>query len=427
MVLAACRTRASLVALAALLGACEAERAIDPKVAPSITAFGGDYQTGLAGQPLPALLKVRVTRGGLSVAGQRIDWTSIRGGGTLTPAIGQTDASGEATSQWTLGRVAGIQAARATVLGDTPLSVSFEATADAPPLILHYDGRAWTTQLGDTTGLTVRLNGIWGASSSRVFAVGTSCGGATILQFDGVRWGPLPASCSAPIAGATSVSGRSPTDVFAVVRTALPPFFASSVIHFDGQSWTTSFTSGCSFCGAHLSAIWAAPGTDVWAVGDSGVVRHFDGREWTTQSSGTLQGLRDVWGATTNRIFVVGSSGTTLEFDGNAWTQRPSGSTAILNAVRGSSATDVFAVGAGGTILHFDGSAWSAQASGTTQDLYGLWVRAPDDVYAVGNLGTLLHYDGTRWTAQQSGMSRDLRGVWGSSASDIFVVGARSY
>ncbi len=50
--------------------------------------------------------------------------------------------------------------------------------------ILHYDGNTWSVQ---ASGIAVLLSGVWGSSATDVFAVGGVLS-ATILHYDGTDW-----------------------------------------------------------------------------------------------------------------------------------------------------------------------------------------------------------------------------------------------
>ncbi|HEX6694047.1 MAG TPA: Ig-like domain-containing protein, partial [Longimicrobiales bacterium] len=64
----------------------------------------GNAQIGLAGSPLPTPLAVRVVdRKGSPVSGVPIRFVVTQGGGTVSPALTNTDSRGSATAVWTLG------------------------------------------------------------------------------------------------------------------------------------------------------------------------------------------------------------------------------------------------------------------------------------------------------------------------------------
>ena len=61
--------------------------------------LSGNAQVGVAGEPLPADLRARVTRDGAPVEGVTVYWTT--GQGSMSPPTAVTDADGISASRWT--------------------------------------------------------------------------------------------------------------------------------------------------------------------------------------------------------------------------------------------------------------------------------------------------------------------------------------
>ncbi|MCK4389834.1 MAG: chitobiase/beta-hexosaminidase C-terminal domain-containing protein [Desulfobacterales bacterium] len=281
--------------------------------------------------------------------------------------------------------------------------------------ILHYDGSHWSRM---SSGTYAGLNAVWGSSRSDVFAVG---GYGTILHYDGSEWSEM----SNPLTGSETILlgvwGSSGSDVFAVGGYVYGAF-SGTILHYDGSEWSEMSTSTTDW----LKAVWGSSGSDVFAVGELGTILHYDGSQWSEMSN--TKGLNAVWGRSGNDVFAVGcgAPGTILHYDGSQWNEMTSdtGSGCSLLAVWGNSGSDVFLVGcdgSGGMILHYDGSQWSEMSSGTTQWLSAVWGSSGNDVFAVGGSGTILHYDGSQWSEMSSGTTNDLSAVWGSSGNDVFA------
>jgi adhesin/invasin len=97
--------------------------------ATDITDNGGDGQSGTAGSALATPLSVLVTDNfGNPVSGFTVTWATPSGG-SLAPVSTQTNASGIASSTWTLGTAAGGQTASATGAGLSGSPVGYGATA----------------------------------------------------------------------------------------------------------------------------------------------------------------------------------------------------------------------------------------------------------------------------------------------------------
>lgn len=109
-----------------------------PGVQGQLMIAGGDGQTGLAEQELPARLQVEV----IGVGGERlhryqVKWITLPGSGSVSTSYSEAtvDQSGAylpPTTSWTLGAGAGLQTLKATVVGLEPAdTVTFTATATA--------------------------------------------------------------------------------------------------------------------------------------------------------------------------------------------------------------------------------------------------------------------------------------------------------
>ncbi len=95
-------------------------------------AQSGDNQAGLVGEPLPAPLRVIVTRDDEPVEDVEVVWNP-GSNGSMSPETSTTDASGIAQTFWTLGTAPGQQNATARVPDSDQAPISFTATAEAVP------------------------------------------------------------------------------------------------------------------------------------------------------------------------------------------------------------------------------------------------------------------------------------------------------
>jgi alpha-tubulin suppressor-like RCC1 family protein len=114
-----------LIAIFAVaLGSCEDSPTGPPELA--ITVVSGAEQTGGFGGGLAAPIVVRVTDlAGNPVAGERVTWHVVAGGGITDSTATTTDASGNAQARWRLGGDAGAQLLVATARN---ASISVRAT-----------------------------------------------------------------------------------------------------------------------------------------------------------------------------------------------------------------------------------------------------------------------------------------------------------
>lgn len=100
-------------------------------VLPEIEILSGDNQVGLAGQPLPAPLRIRVTDGrGNASAARSIGFSVRTGGGRAVPVRAMTDGDGIGEARWILGLEDGPQQVSAQT--DPGVTAIFVAGITAP-------------------------------------------------------------------------------------------------------------------------------------------------------------------------------------------------------------------------------------------------------------------------------------------------------
>lgn len=236
---------------------------------------------------------------------------------------------------------------------DSPSAPRGDAGAEATSPELEA-GAEWRPVLEDLDGA---LLSVWGTSERDVWAVGGALGNgfdALVLRFDGTVWRRL-----AP--GKTEtfwwVHGTSPSDVWLVGE-------KGRITHWDGAA----FTEVASGTEATLFGVWAAAPDDAWTVGGTpdqpnaanDVVLHWDGTSWKPEVLPETKGLAlfKVWGSSTSDLYVVGEAGIVWHRTGGAWKREAEGvATGRLTTVAGCGPSEVYAVG-GRDLLVSNGTEW---------------------------------------------------------------------
>lgn len=258
----------------------------------------------------------------------------------------------------------------------------------------------------------------------------------------------------------THVSGTSSSNVFAIGH-APPPCETCqgdlSIIHFDGDDWSTQLTA----TGSSLD-IWAGPSGVAFAlVGGSfsSPFLRWNGGSWSTVTAEQIElnggGLFALWGSSSTDVHAVGgvpdASSTRLpyaaHFDLLGWRPEELPPTAglTLTDIWGSSQTDVYAAGTvaspdgsddRGVVLHFDGVEWITVLEEPHVGFSRVWGSGVTDVWVTGHAkvptgegrtevdghGVVRHYDGTSWSTVQAPTSAALGAVWAGSPGDVYAI-----
>ena len=121
--------------------------------AAGVLIVSGNEQSGAPGSPLAQPLVVQVNdAGGNPVAGAAVTWVVTGGGGSLEPSTSTTDATGRASSVWTLGSAPGTNTAQAVVSGVGQASFTATGLVGSPNEIRIVSGNGQTGQVGQRLG-----------------------------------------------------------------------------------------------------------------------------------------------------------------------------------------------------------------------------------------------------------------------------------
>ncbi len=97
----------------------------------AIVKVDGDTQTGTVGTALVTSVVVQVNdQNGAAMQGVSVSFSVTSDGGSFSAASSNTNSSGQASSDWTLGTTSGAQVARVSVTSNSSINTDFSATAD---------------------------------------------------------------------------------------------------------------------------------------------------------------------------------------------------------------------------------------------------------------------------------------------------------
>jgi len=311
---------------------------------------------------------------------------------------------------------------------------------------------------------TSQLLGVSGTSFRDVWAVGQYLGAPSaplIVHWDGTAWSFVEAPSGTDERPLYGVAAVSPTDAWAVGWIDNFVSNHSLAMHWDGQSWSVVSTPKAP--SDRLFGVGALSSSDVWAVGywsdQYGVyplTMHWDGAGWThvpAPGVAVLYGVAgiepdDVWAVGYRSDNIFGSIPVTLHWDGSAWAEVPApdppGDVAFAESVSGVASDDVWMVGLfqGGShnsqpfVQHWDGIRWRPVRTPFIpggNSLLGVSAAGPDDVWAVGwqdSTGSKVlteHWDGSRWRVVPAPAPGDQTGLFAVDAispANVWAVGS---
>ena len=229
-----------------------------------------------------------------------------------------------------------------------------------------------------------------------------------------------------------AVNGKSKTDIYAVGDQGL-------IMKYDGTTWSTMTnpdTNKTKLTDIHINKDYT------YAYG--GQMRlYLSGTTWAkgyipTYSS-QYYNFIDVWGPANSSYKIgVGDMGYYMAYNTSSSTTYSWYSIYLYNklsqslyGIWGASIGEVFTVGDAGDIWHCKATNcssstaanWTKQTAVTTNNLRDVWGADNKNVFAVGLGGTILKYDGTAWKKMTINTYTYFYGVWGSSATDVWAVG----
>ncbi len=279
------------------------------------------------------------------------------------------------------------------------------------------------------------LNGVAAVASNDVWAVGFSTDVSNtqsllIEHWDGEQWNIVPAPAiegDNPILN--GIWAASPSNIWAVGSYVIGQVSQTLTIQWDGTQWVRVLSPDPGGSGS-LNKVGGLSGDDVWAIGST--VLHWDGTQWILVTYPAGGELTDISAVSANDVWVVGSTSSggieqtfTMHWDGAQWSVVPSPDAGAgdnyLEGVTAISANDIWAVGYysiyqggfnyGPLLMHWDGTTWSVSGTRASPsppagtNLNSVVALASDDVWAVGGaengaggFTVAMHWDGSTWS-----------------------------
>lgn len=224
-----------------------------------------------------------------------------------------------------------------------------------------------------------------------VVAVGAVSSGDVrplVLVWDGTAWSEQP------IPGAPS--DLLLTDVFAL---ALDEYLVagdgpggSELWRASGGDWTQL---SLPVPGLFVERIWAADPSTIFLATSDGMW-HLVGESWSQpafETGGPLRGLR---GLSADEVYALPMFGLLQRWDGAAWAEVHQPEFPYLEHLVGTAADDLWAFGWQGAWMHYDGQGWKEGVMPAGRIL-SAWSAGPRDVLVVDDEDEVWRFDGTGW------------------------------
>lgn len=288
------------------------------------------------------------------------------------------DDTGPAPASWSL-LADGTDAAFLSIWGSGVEDVwAVGADAGSGPVVVRYDGAAWTALPTGTTGdlwwvASTSADTLWmGGEAGRVLRYSRAANTFTEATLD-------------PAITVFGVWGASDDEVWAVGGDVNVGSDGAQVWRWDGAAWGRVELPAEAAAAVAIYKVWGRSATDVYAVGTGGVGLRWDGAAWTTLATGTDRNLFTVHGTATEEIAVGGQFSGTVVAGAGAWTDQTPTLAPQLNGVYAGGPSPV-AVGATGAVYVREGSTWVQDPRGavTARDLHAVWVDPDGGIWTVG-------------------------------------------
>jgi hypothetical protein len=335
-------------------------------------------------------------------------------------------------------------------------SYTDDTTGVRDTLILHWNGTAWSRAPSPSPGSRLNmLTGVSADSATDAWAVGfyrTQAAGALplILHWDGTAWSQVPAPSSGlpdtELNGVSAVSGRAAWAA-GFAGTPAAGQFHTLLLRWNGRAWAAVPSPDPGTTDSFLQSVSATTHGGAWAVGSYShgttlrtLVLQWNGTAWAQVKSASpaptgrynllagvsTSGQGHAWAVGNNPDLTTGPGQTlVLQWNGTSWPRvtspDPGAGANELTGVSAVSGTDAWAVGdydlnaSGGPlrtlILGWNGTAWAQVSSPSpgpaTSALNGVSADSATDAWAVGYYVSksvrhtlILHWNGTAWSVR---------------------------
>jgi hypothetical protein len=281
-----------------------------------------------------------------------------------------------------------------------------------PGLMLHWNGAAWSRVTIPQPGPVTVLSGVTATSATSVWAAGYYCTASSctlqhplILHWNGTAWSKVTIPVPGAVSNLNGVATESATSVWAAgfycARSACGAE-RTLILHWNGTAWAKVPSPNVSSAFASIvQGVAATAPSQAWAAGYS----------CASGASGACQPLMLRWNGTAWSKAAIPSprsartmlGGVIATSSADAWAVGEYCTTPVCTGIGAADDT---------LILHWNGTTWSKAASPTPgpgfNNLNAVSADSPADAWAVGSYCTtssctaqdplILHWNGRAWS-----------------------------
>lgn len=192
-------------------------------------------------------------------------------------------------------------------------------------MIERWDGTEWTMIDHPAAERPASsLNAVEAVSPTDVWAAGHVREGGVyrplVLHYDGTAWTESPLPDLGPSGYLNAISAAGPDDVWVSGFTGTEAESGPLLLHWDGTAWRTMPTPAPGAHGTDLTRLYAAAPGDLWAIGVNNQqpngfrLMHWDGTAWQDVRPQGAQpeeygfNFADVGGSGPEDVWVVGTA-----------------------------------------------------------------------------------------------------------------------
>ncbi|MFN0245645.1 MAG: hypothetical protein ACKV2T_01970 [Kofleriaceae bacterium] len=249
---------------------------------------------------------------------------------------------------------------------DDVFVIAAGASTTSRSQIFRFDGVAWALEL-DAPNTTI------------IDVAGTTDGTTLATTYDGT------------LLRRTGAMWTATTDAFPTPLREVSIAADGTIVALGDDRWLHVFDGAWrsqQLAGVTPTAVLALGRDEVYALAGSTVLR-YDGPTWTSQPLPTTSALSALWGVPGGPLIAVGADGVAVHRNAQGMWRSERMPYDDFVSIHGSAGGDVFAIGGSGTIAHFDGEQWAPirdRLSGGRQ----VWNGSSCTYFAGGSVATKL-------------------------------------